>query len=573
MPRRLTRVPLSSRVPVAIAGLSSMLVVALLAHMPIAILADAGFDDAWFWQRGADIASGEWMGDYGRMTLIKGSGYPLFLALNHALGVSLVTTQAVLYAGACLLMGAAVLRISARPWLSLALVLAMQWHPAAMAWTRVLRDSIGAAQVLLTLACLLLFVFAAESGRRGWRWAILAGLALGWLWSTREDAIWVLPGVALLLGGAGWQGWRDRAERRRLTAGVLLMGLAFCGWLALVAGANLVRYGVFTTVETRGGAFSDALSSLQRVRAGPPVAFAPVPRETRYAVYAVSPAFARLQPYLEGEGGGWKLPGCALYPRTCGDYAGGWFMWAFRDAAASVGAHAAAPAADAFYRQVARDVSEACADGRLRCAGPLAGKVPRMTAAQWRTAPARLRKAMSRLFWQRIGDGQSESHVGSRNAHAMWSFVGKPMVPDAADALDGGAGDAAHAGIARSAASPIAFRWIKYGIGLLYAGVLPWMTLAGLLAFCWATLDAVRSRRLRSLYLLAAMAWCLVAGRSLLLVLVDMSSFPALEVHYLQPVFALLVLAAVVSVALLATGSGLLACPDTARDRSPGPDA
>lgn len=538
-----------------------MVMVALVSNMPVAILADAGFDDAWFWKRAESIASGHWMGGYDHMTLMKGSGYPLFLAFNHALGLSVMTSQALLYAGACLLLGTAIHRMTGRPWLSLLIVLAMQWHPASMAWTRVLRDGIGASQVILVIACLLHFMSAARAGTRGWRWAVLAGISLAWFWSTREDAVWIVPGIAVLVFAAALQAWQDRAGRRRLVAGSALAALAFAGWLSLVAGANLVKYGIFVTVETRESAYDEAMAALQRVRVGEPVPYVPVPREVRKAVYAVSPAFARLAPYFESAGIGWTEPGCGLYPHTCGDYAGGWFMWAFRDGVASIGAYDSAVAADTFYRQVADEVANACDDGRLECAGAVVATIPPMAASQWEDWPARTHKALSRLSWQRIGDGQTESHVHSPNARAMWEFVGKPMVPDLPGTLDGRAGGSPSVGIPRQAASPMTMRWIKYGIGLVYGGFLPWLTVAGLLAFCWASVDAARRRRVEPLYVLAAAAWCLVASRCVLLVLVDMSSFPALEVNYMQPVYALLVLAAFVSLVLLATGSGLVGGP------------
>lgn len=46
---------------------------------------------------------------------------------------------------------------------------------------------------------------------------------------------------------------------------------------------------------------------------------------------------------------------------------GGWFIWALRDAAASQGHHNSAIAADAYYRGLAREISDACNSGVLDC--------------------------------------------------------------------------------------------------------------------------------------------------------------------------------------------------------------
>lgn len=620
---------------------SSLLFVALVTHLPVAILAGAGHDDAWFWLRARAIASGGWMGGYDQYTLMKGSGYPLFLAINRASGLSLMTSQALLYSVACLLLGAAIYRISGRPWLSVLLVLAMQWHPMALAWVRVVRDNIAAGQALLALACLLHLLFVPQSSRRGWLWAALSGWALAWLWTTREDGIWILPGMAILFLARGLQVWRDREERRRLAVGGLLVALVFAGWLTLVATANGIKYGEFATVDVKESAYKDAISALQRVRVGEPVPYVPVPQKVREAVYTVSPAFARLRPGLEHTLQGWTGPGCAIYPQTCGDYAGGWFMWALRDAVAGVGGYASAPEADAFYRQLADEVDRACDKGRLDCVRNVIGLMPPVTDAQWKTLPARLRNVVSVLVWRNAGEGRWSSDASHAWVGRMWTFVGKPRVPDSPDTL----GDwvigwfhdpqggwirgrcASHAEAIRIARRPSpdlvahfndpeagnnrfrfkfpaaegcaieftsgdgAIQWlevtettrhftfgsgqlyldsvpgstgippaakapawpgpVKHAIGKGYALVLPWLAGSGLLAFLWVSGRVVLRRRSSPLYAVAAASWCMVAGRAVLLALVDMSAFPAVNVQYMQAAFPLLVLAAIASLALL----------------------
>lgn len=637
----------------ALAVSSSVLFVALVAHLPIAILAGAGHDDAWFWLRAKAIASGSWMGGYDQYTLMKGSGYPLFLALNRAFGLSLMTSQALLYSGACLLVGTAVYRMSGRPWLSLLLVLAMQWHPMALAWNRVVRDNIYAGQTLLALACLLHLLFVPHSRRRGWLWAALSGWTLAWLWTTREDGIWILPGVAILVLARGLQAWRDREERRRLAVGGSLAAAVFAAWLSLVATTNAIKYGEFGTVDVKESAFNDAVSALQRVRVGEPVPYVPVPQKVREAVYSVSPAFARLRPGLEDTVRYWTEPGCSIYAQTCGDYAGGWFMWALRDAVASIGEYASAPEAEAFYRQVADEVDRACDDRRLTCARNAVGLMPATTDAQWRTLPERLRKAASVLVWRSAREEHRPSHVSHPAVGEMWAFIGKPRVPDAPESLGdwvigwfhdpqggwirgrcasgedvidierqpspdivahfndpnagdsrfmfkfpvqegcaielaSGAGvvqlsevtettghfafesgqlhlDSVRAGISPEAEAPEWPTTVRRAIGKCYATVLPWLAGIGLLAFLWVSGRAVLRRRFGSLHALAAAAWCLVASRSVLLVLVDMSSFPAVNVQYMQAAFPLLVLAAIVSLALLRDRDAAMAARTTER--------
>src|SRR5690606_12220056 len=183
-------------------ALSTLLYVAVAMSLPVALFANFGHDDGLFWRQAHALLSGDWLGAYSQFALMKGPGYPVFLAFNRVTGLSVSVSQALLYSGACALLAFSVFRITDRRWLALLLFLAMQWHPMALAWDRILRDNISAAQVLLLLACLIRLLFAADAPRQKVLWALAGGALLGWFWLTREDGIWVLPGIALLFVAA-----------------------------------------------------------------------------------------------------------------------------------------------------------------------------------------------------------------------------------------------------------------------------------------------------------------------------------------------------------------------------------
>lgn len=633
----------AARAPAVLPGLlaliSAALFVLVVSCLPVEILAGAGHDDAWFWHRAESIVKGHWLGPYDEMTLMKGAGYPLFLAAGHALGLSVMTAQALLYSVACLLLGAAIYRINGRPWWVLLMLLALQWHPAALSWSRVIRDNIVAAQVLLALAALLHCLCAIRAGKHGRWWAALCGWTLAWLWLTREDGDWVLPGLLVLVLGFAWQVRQDRPRRRQLAMGALAALLAFASPLALVAMANQGKYGVFVTNDFRGGAFGDAMAALQRVRVGEPVAYVPVPGAVREAVYIASPGFARLRSKLEADGQSWRQPDCGDQQQNCGDYGAGAWPWALRAAVASIGAYADAPAAEAFYRQLADEVAGACDEGRLDCVRGALGLMPAMTDGQWRSLPSHMGRAVSLLTWQGRRDGWGGGHMKVPAVSPMWMFVGRPRVLEDERLLgdlvagwyhgrDGGwirlacddergvapvarmpsqdvaahfndpmaqasrfevvvpaiegcalesiqgtdrarfseiadmrrdfAFESGHlhidklrTGIPQSAQAHPAARTVRAWISRIHAFALPWLAGAGLVAFAWVTARAVRRRRLERGWLLAAAAWTLVGARLLLLVLVEASAFPAIRIHYMQPAFPLLTLAALASMGLL----------------------
>lgn len=105
----------------------------------------------------------------------------------------------------------------------------------------------------------------------------------------------------------------------------------------------------------------------------------PISREMREKIYPVSPAFAELSPLLEGEvGDHWAKVTCGRFEDICGDVAGGWFMWALREAADNAGHHTSARAARDYYQRLGAEIDAACDDGRLRCHPPRASMRPRL---------------------------------------------------------------------------------------------------------------------------------------------------------------------------------------------------
>jgi len=397
-------------------GVSSLAFVALSVHLPVSVLADAQFDDAWFFGRAHDLAAGRWLGPYSQMTLMKGPGYSIFLALCYSLGVSAILAQALLNVAACSLFARAIWSLSGSWLLAAAVFAGCLWHPYLFP-ARMIRDDIYAAQTLIYLACLIQILIA--PGRRSRiGWSVGAGLSFAWLWMTREEGVWIVPASLLLCTAILW---RDRSRLIDVGRAAATGAVAF----ALVAGANFAVYRTLSIVDFKG-AYAQAIDALQSVRVGDPVAYVPVPGKVRERVYAVSPAFASLRPYLERDGRVWTTFGCQVYPSTCGDYAGGWFIWALRDAVAAQGLYDTPAHADAFYRTVAAEVRAACRDGRLTCSRGLVSYLPAITPAQWRTVPAKI-EALAALLLVSEPPAEPEASRGDpAELRVMWDFEGLP---------------------------------------------------------------------------------------------------------------------------------------------------
>ncbi|HLP09572.1 MAG TPA: hypothetical protein VK178_15520 [Opitutaceae bacterium] len=349
----------------------------LTAAQPIFAIGPALHDDALFLQLGESIARGEWLGAYNQMTLAKGPFYPLWIALAHLIGVPLFLSQHLLYAGAC----AALVR-ACRPALTSAAArfgfyALLLWNPMtfdASSLGRVLRQHVYVALGLLLFAGLAALYFRRrETLRRQLPWAVLLGVSFAAFYLTREETIWIAPSLALLAGAVVLGAVREslRTALRSAAALAVATGCALAPLLSVCA-LNLHHYGWFGTVEFRDPAFNDAYGALTRVRVGPDLPSVPVTRQAREALYAVSPTFAQLRPYLDGDlGRGWAAASSSVtgQPPEERQIGGGWLMWALRDAVAAAGRAHSAGEAHAFYSAMADELNAACDSGRVP-AGP-----------------------------------------------------------------------------------------------------------------------------------------------------------------------------------------------------------
>ena len=89
------------------------------------LLAYAGADDGLFLRLASSLARAKWLGRYDEYTLIKGLGYPAFIALVYRLGLPLLLAQHLLYVFACALFCYAVRGLLERAGLRLLLFLAL----------------------------------------------------------------------------------------------------------------------------------------------------------------------------------------------------------------------------------------------------------------------------------------------------------------------------------------------------------------------------------------------------------------------------------------------------------------
>ena len=344
--------------------------VIVMVHTPLAVLADAGHDDALFMTLGGHLAAGEWLEPFNQFTLMKGPGYPAFLALGHWLGIPVSLAHALFHCAVIIFFVAVAHRFVGSLALSGLLLVLLLWYPISMTlpMLRIVRDDIYYGQILLLLALLVSALFYTSTDRRRLLFAALAGTVLGWLWLTREEGVWIVPALGLIVAVAVWEAARDRRLRKLGLTLMMLFGV-FAGTQVGFRGLNRLIYGKFVGVDVKERNLERALGVLASVRSGEVKPFVPITRSARQRVYSVSPTFASISTWLETPPDqGWAGLTCGQFPSLCGgEIAAMWFLWALRDAAAAGGYYQSPAKASVFFGRMADEILATCGDGRLQC--------------------------------------------------------------------------------------------------------------------------------------------------------------------------------------------------------------
>lgn len=331
---------------------------------------NAPHDASNFLEHAKSILLGQWFGPYDQLTLIKGPVFPLYLAAVQELGVPLPLAHQLLYAFASLVAVTAAAPLIRNGYARITLFAVLLFNPftyATLAWVTY-RSQLTESLALIALACAFaIFVRRAAPVAALLPWFIGLSVSFAAFWLTREEGIWLVPALLLLLAAYAWSARHgSRLEGFARLSPLALPPLTLLAAIASIAIINGRAYGWYTTVEPQAPEFVSAYNALARIDV-PSVYRVPVPRAARALAYRVSPAAAELKPSLDGPNGNkWARVSCESW-NVCGDIGGGWFMWAFRDAVAAAGHYSSGAAARTFYRDLAAQLDAACNAHAIAC--------------------------------------------------------------------------------------------------------------------------------------------------------------------------------------------------------------
>ncbi len=329
---------------------------------PIASKYTMIYDDQLMVEQANNIVSGNWLGEYNSRTLTKGVFTPLFIALMYILHIPFLMGKEIFYGIACIVFTIIISkRIRSKAVLiSIYAVILINPVEYSAQLSRVYRDGIYAGLILFLLAFLIgIFINRKEDGKKQAKYFIGLGITFSATYLCREETIWLLPCILIVTLATIIPNYFNKKILLYLIPIVITVIS-----INLICMLNYKYYGVYTLNQYWGKAFQLAYGALLRVKPEEEKQRVPITRETMNRLYEVSPKFAELKDFLEGEeGDDWREIGITVE----GEMTGAYVQWALMDAVESLGYYETATKAEQYYIELSNEINQLCDDGVIEC--------------------------------------------------------------------------------------------------------------------------------------------------------------------------------------------------------------
>ena len=283
---------------------------------------------------------------------------------------------------------------------------------------------------------------------------------------------------------------------------------------------NYHYYKVRTTVEVKSPQFLAAYSSLTRVNAGKRMPVIPVSQQALNTIYKVSPAFAKLKPYLNGNiGEAWAYVSNTVYPQYPGEIAGGWFMWAFRYSVQAAGYYKNGKVAMNYYQSIANQVNNACNIGSLSCLASTDNMYPPLTSMYVSPFISSVKNSFNFIAGFQDYNPTPLNVSGSQKSINLFSNITNEPATNVINS------------------SKIN---ILNSLGSIYQKIFPFITYLATISFI--ILLFLKKSYKNPLFIITGLIGMTVLVRIFLLSLVNVTSFPAINTLYFACAYPLLII-------------------------------
>lgn len=312
------------------------------------------YDDLMQIAKAFSIADGNWLGEYGSMTLVKGVGYPLMVAFFHLLHIPYILGFHILYVIGCIAFIWAIQPIVKNHGILFLGYCFVLFNPIAFssAITKYYRDIMYYAVCMIFISLTLGLLIH----RRGKLCALLCGFSLAVCILCREDGQWLyVYSISCLLATLIFNSISNKKFDLSFMKEISCVVLSYSVVVLSICAINYKFYGTFVTDEYNSGSYAAAYGAISRLHGESGNTQVVIPYSEREKLYNHSEAFAELKPFLDNNN-----PQFEPWKIVNNDYRTGYFSLVLRDAIAARGYYKDAKTTNEYLNRLAEEVNTYC---------------------------------------------------------------------------------------------------------------------------------------------------------------------------------------------------------------------
>lgn len=329
------------------------------------------YDDMLMLKYADYISSGNWLGPYGKTTLLKRPSFSLLIAFFMWLNIPYKIGIIMLY-----ILSVAIFIIAVKPVIKTKLYLfiiysILLFSPAMLNFDyvqRIYRMAIVPSAVLLVVGSLIGMYFRRKANNSTMlKWSILTGISLCFFWNIREDSIWMLPfilGAVCITLISLFNIYKN--NKKTLVYKSLIVALSL---MILTVGNNFIKlmnlryYGIYTSSDLADTNFNKLMETFYSIKQDEEKPYINVNRSTIDKLCGVSPTLNSLKKEIDEIYEGWWQE----YGKFSndGEIEGVYIRWAFRDVVEKAGYYKDAKETDVLYEKIDEEIHDAINKGYI----------------------------------------------------------------------------------------------------------------------------------------------------------------------------------------------------------------
>lgn len=348
--------------------------------LPLLAFPEQVYDDGLMVKLAKNIVQGKWLGVYDSNTLIKGAGFPIFLALLKSFNISYIFAMNIFYVLACMYFIYSIKDDIKSKIIKIIIFSIMLFNPIASAeytFQRVYRNGIGVFQtVFIFSAIYIVWKNRYENIKTLLPHILIAAINVAFLWYSREDSIWIIPFLfaslilttIFIIAKALSSRKFSKTAKNKFYTNIIVKSLIILMpiWI-LIFSTNAIRlinykyYGIFIERESETY-LNKVLAAFYSVKANEEYPRVDNTREKINRIYEVSETLSSIKPYLEDSLDIWSQYGSSQDKK---EVENGWFSWALKHAMLTAGKYFNPIEVNDFYHKIYDEIELALENNQL----------------------------------------------------------------------------------------------------------------------------------------------------------------------------------------------------------------